>query len=112
MENQDLRSYPRAQTRIEIVYFKDNQVEKIKGETKDLSATGISFNTEQVFAMGEMLNIELNLVDLQKTILTRAIVIRNWTEENQNYVSVHFFDIDYNDFIVLLDLSLACQIET
>jgi len=110
-EHKEHRSYPRAISKIEIVFFTDQQPDKSKGYTRDFSATGISFPVHQTIPVGSMIHLELNLPDLNKNIKTRATIIREWLEEDVKYVSVQFFDIDYHDFIILLDYSLTFQIE-
>jgi c-di-GMP-binding flagellar brake protein YcgR len=105
------RNYPRAAAKIELTYFTISTQNKNRGQTKDFSATGISFPVVQNFQTGDMVNLELSIPDLKKIIKTKATVMRIWPEKDINYVSVQFFDIDYHDFITLLDYSLQYNIE-
>lgn len=109
--NTENRNYPRATSQIALVYSVNQTLEKTSGYTRDFSATGISFMVTEEIRPGSMINLELSLPDLDKKINTRATVIRNWIEDEINYISVQFFDINYEDFIILLDYSLTFCIE-
>jgi len=105
------RNYPRAKTVFEVIYALNLDSGLQNAISRDFSATGMSFSVDEPLTAGSMINIELRLNDIDKTIKTKAIVVRSWKESNDQYVSVHFFDINYHDFITLLDYSLTFQIE-
>jgi len=109
---EESRNYPRAPSEIELTYLLNNKSEEIKCHTKDFSATGLSFPVSEELEIGEIIHLELKIPEIQKTIKTKASVVRNWTSENIKCASVQFFDIDYHDFIFLLDYSLVFNIES
>ena len=107
----DQRNYPRADNKLEVYYSTDAKKEKSQTISKDISATGISFLVKEDFFPGDLLYLELILPHGAKSIQTKAIIIRNWIENEDKLVSLQYFDINYHDFITLLDYSLAFQIE-
>jgi len=105
------RSYPRAAANMEVTYVDDSSPQPNYAQTRDFSATGISFPVTKKYEKGDMLTLEINIPEITKVIKSRATVVRNWHEGDTNYVSVQFFDIAYHDFIYLLDYSLTYHIE-
>jgi hypothetical protein len=105
------RSYPRAIEDLELWYSTGDSAEKYQTSSKDFSATGLSYITERPYPVGTILNIELYLKRTEKIIKTKATVLRNLVENSRNIVSVQFYDIDYHDFITLLDYSLIYHIQ-
>jgi len=107
--NKENRSYPRMKINFKIDYTKKGDAETIHSKTHDISATGVSFISESILAPGDSVSLKILLEELGISIKAQAVVIRSWNESNHVITSVQFSDIDYHDFIRLLDYSLAFQ---
>ena len=108
-ENKDNRKYPRAKVQFQISYSKEeNNLQHTSG-TFDISATGTSFKSDIEYEPGTVLylNIQIKEIDLQ--VPAKGVVIRNWKDEEGIFISLQFSEIEYDDFITLLDTSLAFQ---
>jgi hypothetical protein len=104
----DQRRYPRTGADVEIKYssLPDRSAdEKAKG--LDLNAGGISFETAGKLPENSVIKLELLLKILPKTVHAEGRVIRSWEEEGRFMAAVKFSKIEYNDFILLMDYSLA-----
>jgi hypothetical protein len=110
-EGKDNREYPRAQRGIELSFDINNGDVDQKSITRDISATGISFEVNSNIPNGTIIMLRIFLTEIQRIINAKSTSTRSWVEDGKTYVSVQFMDIDYHDFILLLDYSLAYQSE-
>ena len=108
--NKDNRSYPRAKIDFEVSYSTDHDGVYLNSQANDVSATGISFQCEEQFEKGDVVYLKLSLRELNKEIPAKANIVRTWNDDS-SYVSAQFMEIDYHDFITLLDYSLAFQLD-
>ena len=107
MENSDKRIYPRSKAGFMVKYRLNEHMPVHKAEAFDVSATGLSFITAEPLSVGQKLEFNLNLKEMDKTIPGKGEVVRNHTENGQHICSVRITGIDYDDFISMLDYSLA-----
>jgi c-di-GMP-binding flagellar brake protein YcgR len=110
LQGKDNRVFFRSISDLEVWYCQEDSEDFKKATTKDFSATGLSFISPSKPPVGDRIKIKLHLKDTDTVINTSAFVIRNSTENEQNITSIQFFDIDYHDFIKLLDYSLIFHI--
>jgi len=103
----DNRNYPRAKVDFKIQYSLKEAGTFIEAKGHDISATGASFATDKEIASGTPVFVKIHLQAINKVIESRAHVVRYWSKDNKGFTSVQFADIDYHDFITLLDYSLA-----
>lgn len=106
--NKDNRSYPRAKTDFEVLYSNDLEGDYKSSYANDISATGISFQCEEPFEKGDVIYLKLAIRELNKEISAKANIVRTWNDDS-SHISAQFMEIDYHDFITLLDYSLAFQ---
>lgn len=105
--NVDSRRYPRADVNFDIDYKPQKDQSEVSGKAHDLSASGISFLTKEKLEPGTVLNLDLKLREINKDITAAGRVIRSWEYNNKIFTAVEFTQIDYNDFVTILDYSLA-----
>ncbi|MES0492025.1 MAG: PilZ domain-containing protein [Leptospirales bacterium] len=108
-EGQENRAYPRAKLHFKVEYSSDKNGPKKECYTSDISATGVSFETEDDFDINTSIFLNITLKELDTTVEAKGVILRKSRENEKTTVSLQFTEIDYDNFIVLLDYSLAFQ---
>lgn len=104
----DQRRYPRAGAEVEVRYAPSlDSKPALPARSYDISASGMSFVTPERLPENSRIALEVHLKNLNRAIKTEGTVIRSWEENGQFIAAVEFANIEYNDFILLLDYSLA-----
>ncbi len=104
--DQDRRFFPRAEAPLEIKYSPGGG-ELTPVESKNISAGGISFKTGSAYKKGDILELNLRLKGLERTIHAVGKVLHSEDTGDGYETAVIFTDIPYTDFITVLDYSLA-----
>ncbi|MDH5718394.1 MAG: PilZ domain-containing protein [Spirochaetia bacterium] len=107
MQPMESRRYPRSDVPLIISYYSEENSEERKGMAKDLSANGISFETDTTYEKDDILKLKMVLENLNKTIEASGRVVRSEVFEDKSVTAVELFNVDYEDFITILDYSLA-----
>ncbi len=100
------RSYPRAVIDLEVEIRLENANDSFYAKTHDISATGVCIISDLEVSEGDIIALSIDLKDLKRRIPVKAHVRRIWEKDGKPYLSAQFMDIDYNDFIFILDYSL------
>ncbi|MCS6983502.1 MAG: PilZ domain-containing protein [Leptospiraceae bacterium] len=103
----DMRRYPRADVRLKVEYTSLGTGVVETTHTHDLSASGVCFETEKMLERGERLRLRFTIPDINRQIEAEAIVVRSFEYEERPFTAVEFIDIPYDDFLTILDYSLA-----
>jgi len=106
-DNIDNRKYPRAKVEFQINYSVEDSAQTYTSGTYDISATGTSFKTDAQYEVGTTLKLTIRIKEIDLQVPAKGVVVRNRVDEGENYVSLEFSEIEYDDFITLLDTSLA-----
>ena len=107
MADKDNRYYPRSQVHMEMEYKTAAETQFKKALSHDLSASGLSFESDRLFSSGTELDVRLFLKEINKTIPLQPVVVRSWEENGQHFTSVKVTDASEDDFVYILDYSLA-----
>ena len=105
MSDHDRRFFPRAEAPLEVQYSPGEEL--APGDGKNLSAGGISFQTHSHYQKGDLLNLNLKLKGFERSIKARGKVLHSEPDGEYYSTAVIFTDIPYDDFITVLDYSLA-----
>lgn len=103
----DLRRYPRADVKLVVEYHPDRSEGTNQAISHDLSASGVCFETDRTYEKGEKMVLKFHLPELNKVIPAKAYVVRSFEHEEKLLTAVEFTEIDYDDFLTILDYSLA-----
>lgn len=106
-QKSDERRYPRADTYFEVQYKPAQTFTTEKTFSHDLSASGISFEVSNELKKGDTLELRLILKDAGTVIDSKGRIVRIWQDQGKTLAAVEFVHIDYEDFITILDYSLA-----
>ncbi|MDH5721307.1 MAG: PilZ domain-containing protein [Spirochaetia bacterium] len=107
MTPEESRRFPRAEAPLKIYYSSEFEPNEQAVGAEDLSASGISFQTGHSYSREDILKLRLELLEMKKTIHAEGRVIRSFEKEDKIITAVELFNIDYEDFILILDYSLA-----
>lgn len=106
-KGKDNRSYPRAEIGFDVEIKVDEESEPVIVKANDVSATGISFESDIEMRNGHIFSMMILLNEVDRKIPAKAHAVRSWEKDGKKFISAQFMDIDYNDFIFLLDYSLV-----
>ena len=109
MENREKRRYPRVQISLPIEFADLSGKDYRNVEVIDLNATGLSFASGRGFPPGVVITVTFEIPEIQKKIHTEVITRRSNRRagEDRWITGVEFLKMNYDDFITLVDFTLA-----
>lgn len=105
----DRRQFPRADLVFDVKYRAQDQ--EVDTFSRDISAGGISFVTQESYAPDSVLAVSFSLKGLAGQIDAMCQVVRSWQDGATTYTAVRFTEIDDMDLVTVTDYSLAMSDE-
>ncbi len=107
MQEKD-RKFPRVKPEVTLEYqIASDHETSHNASPLDISASGISFCTEDDIGIDSVLRLTIRLDGIDHPIPAIGHVVRTYMEEGKHCLAVEFNSIDYDDFLTVLDYTLA-----
>jgi len=107
MEEKEKRVYPRGRVEFPVLVKRKDQDDFQKTLASDISATGISFVSIADLKKDDLVYVILDLPVINTKIPVEGRVVRIWDESGVIHASLEVLDSSEDDFVTMLDYSLA-----
>lgn len=103
---EEKRKYPRVHTDVKL-YLQSTEFGSFYATAKDISAKGITLESEKKLPDQSEFEIELDLEGPEDILKARGRVLRSWEEDGKHLAGVELLGMDPMDFLDLLDFTLS-----